>query len=164
MEIRPAQPSEFLAVAAVLGEAAAWLRQTGRELWLAEEVAPAKVAPDVLAGLFYVVAQEEEITAVAKIQFDDPLFWPDVPPNSSLFLHRIAVRRAFAGQGMVGALLAFARQMAVVNGRSYVRLDCDAARPALRRYYERLGFGHHSDRQVGPWWVARYELSVANAE
>ena len=34
-------------------------------------------------------------------------------------------------------------------GFRYLRLDC-VATPRLRAVYERFGFEHHSDRQVGP--------------
>jgi hypothetical protein len=33
-------------------------------------------------------------------------------------------------------------------------------RPRLRAVYERHGFRHHSDRQVGPHFVSRYELPL----
>ena len=41
--------------------------------------------------------------------------------------------------------------------RDVLRLDCDADRVSLRAVYERFGFVYHSDRQVGPYYVARYE-------
>jgi hypothetical protein len=34
------------------------------------------------------------------------------------------------------------------------------SRPWLRAVYERSNFRHHSDRQVGPYFVARYELAL----
>jgi hypothetical protein len=51
-----------------------------------------------------------------------------------------------------GALLAFARDVRC--------LDCEASRPRLRAVYERFGFRHLDDRQVGPYYVSRYTLVV----
>jgi len=48
-------------------------------------------------------------------------------------------------------------------GRTHVRLDCEASRPRLRAVYERFGFHHHSDRQVGPYFVSRYEFVIPPA-
>ena len=45
-------------------------------------------------------------------------------------------------------------------GRDYLRLDCEASRMRLRTVYETFGFRHHSDRQVGPYFVSRYEYEV----
>jgi hypothetical protein len=41
-----------------------------------------------------------------------------------------------------------------------LRLDCEASRPRLRAVYEGFGFRHHSDRQVGPYFVSRYEYAL----
>jgi hypothetical protein len=39
-----------------------------------------------------------------------------------------------------------------------------ASLPKLRAVYERFGFVHHSDRQVGPYFVSRYEYRVTGLE
>ena len=46
------------------------------------------------------------------------------------------------------------------HGRDYLRLDCEASRPKLRAIYEKFGFLHRDDRQVGPYFVSRYEIST----
>jgi GNAT superfamily N-acetyltransferase len=75
-------------------------------------------------------------------------------------VHRLAVRRAFAGQGVSVALLEWTVDRARTLGKRYLRLDCDADRPRLRALYERFGFRLHSYRQVGSYYVARYELQI----
>ena len=40
---------------------------------------------------------------------------------------------------------------------SRITADVDAG---LRAVYEHFGFKHHSDRQVGPYFVSRYEYDV----
>jgi hypothetical protein len=44
--------------------------------------------------------------------------------------------------------------------KQFLRLDCAADRSQLRLVYENFGFQHHSDRQVGSYFVARYEYKV----
>jgi GNAT superfamily N-acetyltransferase len=70
------------------------------------------------------------------------------------------VARRFKGQGVSTALLTWAVEHARALGRRYVRLDCDHSRPKLRELYERFGFQFHSYRQVGPYYVARYEYPL----
>jgi GNAT superfamily N-acetyltransferase len=67
-------------------------------------------------------------------------------------------RRAFKGRGVARALLAWAKAHARAQGRGLLRLDCDANRPKLRALYESCGFRFHSYREVGPYYVSRYEM------
>jgi GNAT superfamily N-acetyltransferase len=147
-------------VAGVLSEAATWLDQRGMSMWRADELLPTHAAGDVDAGLFFIAESEGVAAGVIKFQLTDSLFWPDVSQAESAFVHRLAVRRQFAGGGTSSALLRWAVERARSLGREYLRLDCEASRPRLRAVYERFGFVHHSDRQVGPYFVSRYEYRI----
>jgi GNAT superfamily N-acetyltransferase len=129
-------------------------------MWRADELLPSRIATDVDAGLFMIAECDGETAAVLKFQLEDRLFWPDVTQSESAFVHRFAVRRRFAGLGISSALLSWAVERARSLGRDYLRLDCEASRPKLRAVYERFGFIHPSDRQVGPYFVSRYEYKI----
>ena len=145
---------------AILIDAAAWVEQLdGTTMWVDDELAEGRIASEVDAGLFYVAECDGGIAGVLKFQLDDQLFWPDAT-NNSAFIHRLAVRRNYAGRGVSTALLGWAVDHARSLGRQYLRLDCDAERARLRDVYERFGFRVHSFRQVGSYYVARYELDV----
>jgi GNAT superfamily N-acetyltransferase len=158
--IRQAVPQDADAVFRVLQEAAQWLEQRGMAMWRDDELLPARVAADVEGGLFFIAEREGVAAGVIKFQLEDSLFWPDVAPGQSAFVHRLAVRRQFAGSGMSTALLDWAVERARTLGLEYLRLDCEASRLRLRAVYERFGFRHHSDRQVGPYFVSRYEYGT----
>ena len=163
LTIRQATPADVGAVAGILGEAARWLEQEGMAMWRADELEPALISGDVSAGLFFLGEQAGDPAGVMKFQLDDPVFWPDVPREDSAFVHRLAVRRRYAGTGVSGGLLRWAVARAGVLGRRYLRLDCEASRPRLRAFYQSLGFRYHSDRQAGPYFVSRFEYDVADA-
>jgi hypothetical protein len=57
-------------------------------------------------------------------------------------------------------MLEWAANHAADLGRSYLRLDCEADRKALRTIYEQLGFRLHSHRDVGPYHLSRYEYII----
>jgi GNAT superfamily N-acetyltransferase len=160
ISIRQANPDDAATVSAVLCEAATWLEEAGMRLWRAEELREADIAADVAAGLFFIAESDGVAAGVVRFQLEDQLFWPDVPLGESAYIHRLAIRRQFAGRGISTAILSWAVERARSLSRDRLRLDCDAARPKLRAVYERFGFCHHSDRQVGPYFVARYELEV----
>ena len=115
---------------------------------------------DVASGLFVVAEVNGTAAGTLKYQLHDSLFWPDIRDGQSAFIHRVAVRRDYAGGLVSGALLKWAVDRTRSLGRSYLRLDCDAARPKLRLVYEQFGFRHHSDRRIGRYDVSRYEYAV----
>lgn len=158
--IRQATPRDTETVSSILSEAAEWLAQSGTPMWKGDELAPGRVADDVTNGLFYVAECDGEIAGTIKFQLEDALFWPDVSQAESAYVHRLAVRRRFAGGGVSSAMLRWAVERARALGRRYLRLDCEASRVRLRKVYEQFGFRHHSDRHVGPYFVSRYEFEI----
>src|SRR5262245_9062703 len=160
IQIRQAEAGDVDAVSAVLSEAAVWLEDRGMGLWRASELTPATILKDVSDGLFFLAEHTGQPAGTIKFQLTDSFFWPDVPQNEAAFIHRVAVRRKFSGGTVSFALLSWAAERTQALNRRFLRLDCEAARPKLRAVYERFGFRHHSDRQVGPYFVARYELEV----
>ena len=82
--------------------------------------------------------------------------------NNATYIHRLAVRRRFAG----GEVSTPAFSSGLLSGRvrwADATFALTARHPArgLRPIYERFGFIHHSDRKVGPYFVSRYEYDVA---
>jgi GNAT superfamily N-acetyltransferase len=149
------------AVSAILTEAASWLEERGIPLWSTDDVSVEQLCGDVESGLFVLGEVNGTAAGTLEYQLYDSLFWPDVPDGDSAFVHRLAVRRDYAGGAVSGALLKWAVDRTRTLGRPYLRLDCDASRPKLRVVYERFGFRYHSDRRVGPYHVSRYEYAVS---
>lgn len=158
--VRQAKPQDTQVVADILREAAHWLEQNGTPMWQEGELLPSRIVADVDAGLFFVAECDGELAGTVKFQLEDLLFWPDVSQEQSAFIHRLAVRRRFAGGRVSSALLQWAVLRTRSLGRCFLRLDCEASRLRLRAVYEHFGFRHHSDKQVGPYFVSRYEYDV----
>jgi GNAT superfamily N-acetyltransferase len=162
IQVRQANPEDAGEVASILQEAARWLMESGTPMWKTHELDAGVIAADVGAGLCFLAEVGGERAGTLKFQLEDELFWPEMPAGQACYLHRLAVRRKFAGLGVSSALLGFAVERARSLGRPFLRLDCESHRPRLRSLYERFGFRHHSDRQVGPYHVARYEYPLAS--
>jgi GNAT superfamily N-acetyltransferase len=163
LRIRRAGPTDAGAIEAMLREAAQWVDALGVVMWEEGELDPSHIAAEVEAGQFVVAEIGGDMAGAIRFQLDDPLFWPDLPPGRSAFVHRLVVRRAFKGPGISQALLAWAVNEARTEGRDALRLDCDADRVKLRALYEAFGFRLHSHRQVGPYYVSRYEYLLEGA-
>jgi GNAT superfamily N-acetyltransferase len=164
--IRRATEADLPLVSSVLNEAAAWLAARNAAIWHPDELAAAMLAPDVHAGFYYLALQSgealqaAEAAGVMRLTSEDPLFWPEAAAGEALYVHRLAVRRTFAGATVSQTLLRFAAAEAKRRRCPALRLDCIASRPKLRALYERFGFRFHSERHVGPYHVARYELPL----
>jgi GNAT superfamily N-acetyltransferase len=129
-------------------------------LWRDDELLPERVGSEMHSGLYFLAECDGEAAGTVRFQLEDPAFWSDVSPHDSAFIHRLAVRRRFEGCEVSSALLRWAVGYTRSLGKQYLRLDCEASRLRLRALYERFGFTHHSDRQVGPYFVSRYDYDV----
>lgn len=160
IHIKHAKESDAEVVSSILREAANWLVRRGTPLWKADELTPDKINAEISAGLFWLAEVDGTSAGCVRFQTEDRLFWPDVSPEESAFIHRLAVRRQFAGGAVSGALIEWAKARAVGLGKRYLRLDCEAKSKSLCGVYERAGFRKHSEKQVGPYWVARYDYQL----
>ena len=159
--IRRATSADTDVLREILIEAAGWVRQLdGSDMWVEGELDHQHVQAEAEAGMFIVAQMDGGVVGVIRFQLEDAVFWPDLDTRDSAFVHRLAVRRSHAGRGVANALLQWAADAARALGKRYLRLDCDADRARLRAMYERVGFQRHSYRQVGPYYVARYELAL----
>jgi GNAT superfamily N-acetyltransferase len=160
MSIRQASAADAAVVEEILVEASTWVDALGVVMWEEGELVPARIAAECAAGQFFIAYVDGDPAGVIRFQLEDRLFWPDLPQSESAFVHRLAVRRRYKGQGVSTALLRWAVDQARALGKRHLRLDCDESRPKLRALYEGFGFQLHSFRQVGSYYVARYEYPL----
>jgi GNAT superfamily N-acetyltransferase len=87
---------------------------------------------------------ENEHGIVGTITLDknaDPEFWmPGDSPDEALYIHRMIVRREFAGAEVGSAVIDWASQRAAAAGKRWLRLDAWRTNPRLQRYYAQHGF------------------------
>jgi GNAT superfamily N-acetyltransferase len=158
-ELGFASPHEAREVAGVLQEAARWITTWRSQLWDPELVGEAFVTPIIARGQMLTARTDAGIAAVMILLPEDPRFWPDRPTGEATYLHKLAVRRAFARTGAPEALMDHAASLALAQDRRLLRLDCG---PQLAAFYGRLGFQVVDEIDVnhpeaGPMRVTRME-------
>lgn len=136
------QPDDFLSVLHELGQ---WLVDGGHEMWELKTLTLENLVDEYTRDNCYVMYAEgqdgAEIPAATFIlQWKDPLYYGDVPDNTAGFIHKVAIRRAFAGQNLFQPMLGFCKAECLKRGIHEIQLETDATRPALMRFYERNGF------------------------
>ena len=162
--VRQAVPSDAATVRDMLEEAARWVDALGVVMWDEDELDPGRMVREIVAGQFFIAEIDGDPAGAVRFQLEDQLFWPDLAGDDSAFIHRLVVRRRYKGHGVSTALMQWAVSRATSIGKSYLRLDTDASRPKLRQLYEGFGFQFHSFRQVGPYYVARYQYPLTDRQ
>jgi GNAT superfamily N-acetyltransferase len=160
VNIRPAALTDVPVVAEMLDEATAFVRTMGRDQWQVP-YPQEKLRASVSDGSLYVVHVDGEAAATFTLLLDDPTFWGERPPDA-VYLHKLAVRRAFAGRGLGAQIVTWVGEETARLGRSFLRLDCQRDLPGIRSYYERLGFEHRGELERGTFAWALYERRVAS--
>lgn len=163
--IMQAQPGDEVIAADIACEAHEWLVSRGMPLWSQEAIDLALFRERLEAGELYLAKVAGEPVGTMFMQWDDPLCWPDkLGSGDSVYIHRLAVRRSFAGRGIPQACFEFAKVAALQASRKYLRLDTVADRRRLRAVYEQAGFLLHScievHLKIGDYSIARYEIEL----
>ncbi len=159
IEVVQANPNQVAEVSEILQEVAIWLENKGLKMWEANELAPEDVEKQVKTGMFWLAKIDGEIAGCVRFQTEDLEYWDDVPHTNSAFVHRVAVKRKFAGKGVAIAMLDWAKSHAKSLGKHCLRLNCDQ-RKALCDFYESQGFKFHSEKIRIPYTVNRYEFKL----
>lgn len=159
IQIEQAENEDVETVAAILQEAANWLIENNQKLWQLDELAADQIREQVENGMFWLAKADGEAAGCVRFQLADEEYWGDVPHADSAFVHRLAVKRKFAGKGIAQKLLDWAKIKAAAEGREFLRLDC-INRETLRRVYENYGFAFHSLKERKPYTVARYQFKL----
>jgi GNAT superfamily N-acetyltransferase len=158
VNVRRAHHEDAETVAALLDEASAWVDDLGFSQW------PLPFPRDQIAaaidrGEVYVVeAEDGEVVATVSMLLDDH-YWGERPPDA-FYVHKLAVRRDRAGRGIGTAIVEWANAEAAEAGREFLRLDCLTDNPAIRTYYEDLGFQHRGDIVADSRTLSLYERAV----
>ena len=139
------QPDEFLAIVREVGQ---WLVDTSQTMWNIDTLTAENLMDEHTRGNCYVLYVDDVPAATVILQWKDPLFWPDVPDNTSGFMHKLAIRRSFAGQNLFSTILDFCRDECLRRGIHQLQLETDATRPKLMQFYERHGFTPTYQRDI----------------
>lgn len=157
--VAPAQPADLDTVLAILEEAARWLAGKGIDQWRPGSFPRQSIADAIARGEVILARLGEEAVGTLTLQWSDELFWGAGPPDAG-YLHKLAIRRAFAGQELGRSLLGWTERTVAAAGKQYLRLDCTGENEALCAYYERAGFAPRGERQGRGWRVRLYEKPV----
>jgi GNAT superfamily N-acetyltransferase len=163
-----AEPKDADAISNVLMEAVQWrAAHLRRVLWDTSKLGADVVEQLIARNEFIAVREGDQLVGVMTLQWRDLQFWPDRDDGQAGYLHKIAVRRAWAGRNVPAAMIAWAEQWALDQGRALLRLDCEP-HPKLLAIYAELGFVAIDDFEASErgerFWVKRHEKRLADRQ
>ncbi len=146
IDIGFASAADVADILSIMREGAAWMVAKGCPAWEVSNLTPQMAAPFIERSEFVVARARGEVVGCCTLTRTDPDFWPDDPPGFAAYIHKLAVRRSFAGGWVTQRLVDHGLDLARAWGCQALRLDCH---PILHAVYERLGFTYVDTRNVG---------------
>lgn len=140
-------------------DAAAWLAELGTDQW-AKPFPADHILNSIRQGEVFLAKEHPDKDAAATITLDrdaDPRLWtPDEVVQGALYVHKLAVDRAYAGTGLGTRLLDWAGAQAARQGARWLRLDAWTTNAHLQEYYLAHGFTHvRTNLEVVSGWAAQ---------
>jgi ribosomal protein S18 acetylase RimI-like enzyme len=163
--IRPIQPDEIDHVVAILQEASQWLISRGIAQWNPADFDHATVTRWMSSGVVLAAWREHDAIGTVTIDEQDDGLWTGMP-GAARYIHKLAISRHAAGQGVSRALLRAAEAHVAAQGYPSARLDCWAGNTALRRFYTNAGYTlraivtETTDEET--WECALFEKSLSD--
>jgi GNAT superfamily N-acetyltransferase len=141
MQVVPASFEDIPTYVAFARTAQEWLQARGLRQYVpaAHDEYAACVRSKVEARTLFVVRDRGESIAFFSLEPSPSPWWPP-DETAALYLAGMVAAPAARGRGIGSYIVNWCAAQAAHAGRSYVRLDCHADNPRLRRYYEHHGF------------------------
>jgi hypothetical protein len=98
------------------------------------------IEKDIRNGLLFKLVNENAITGIFSVCYQDALIWRDKERGDAIYLHRIISNRKFATGKLFAIILAWAIEHAQQNELAHVRMDTWAENTKLIDYYKTYGF------------------------
>ena len=121
MEISKTSPDDLGTMRNMWDAAVTFQKDTGNPVWpgFPENL----MLKEIEDGLNYKITSENIILCYFSIAFSDPVIWGEREKGDALYLHRGVTNPAFRGLGLTHFIFEWARVMARLTGRKYIRID-----------------------------------------
>ncbi|MVX67457.1 GNAT family N-acetyltransferase [Clostridium chromiireducens] len=139
--INQADENDILTIEGILLDAVIWMKKNKlQNQWNEDSIKWNYLSKYYQVSDFYINYQNGVPAACIAITDLDLKYWSEIPQGKSLYIHKLAVKREFAGKGISKELIDFAKKLSLKNSINSLRLDCNLQRNELRMLYENEGF------------------------
>ena len=138
--IHKAKIDDIPVIEEILFDVTDYYERTGDPQWRKEDVKWSGLSKIFNIEDFYILTIcNENVGCMAVLDYD-PVFWPNIQKGTSLFIHKLAVKRSFKGNGYGKLMIDFGKELAVTEGINEVRVDFHKRKTKLHSFYRDEGF------------------------
>ena len=150
----------------IMREVARWGRSRGYRVWLDEWLTQQELLSDEVTAENFYVGQVNGIDASCMIlQWSDSEWWPAATMNEAGYIHKLCVRREFAGKGIPKEMINYAKAECRKKGARHLRLDTGWNEEKMKQIYTGLGFDIVKKIELkNGREMALYQLTVDDVE
>ena len=146
----------------ILLDVVQWMKEHGLEnQWNATNVKWSQLSQNYSIDEFYVQYHDGVPVGCMALTDYDGRYWSQFSKGESIYLHKLAVRRSYAGGELSKEVIQFAKDFAQKQGVSALRLECNRKRMKLRELYEKEGFVLVQEIEIPQPGMALYEYKIA---
>lgn len=164
IQVRPAAPHDVDEVIAIVCEVATWLHSKGIDQWWPTDRFERKQpwVERASRGELFLACLSDAPVATLTLQWEDKLMWGERSQDAG-YIHRLAVRRAVAGNGVGRALLRWTEGVIAAKGRPFARLDCWSKNEKLCAYYQSAGYTLVKETKIHGFDTALFEKRLGDS-
>lgn len=108
--------------------------------------------------------QADPPCATFRIAYEDLPRWQDDGSDNALYIYSFAIRNDMHGLGIGAQVLNAVYEMAIQQGKSWLRLDCWARNVRLQRYYVALGFAQCGEVDDAGFALTLFQVQVSSGK
>lgn len=125
----------------IMKEVAFWGRSVGFRVWKDEWLTKEELLTEDNCEENFCIGKVSGFDACCMIlQWQDSEFWADSPKYEAGYIHKLCVKRAYAGKGLSRKMVEYAKKECNKRGAKYLRLDTGWTETKMRELYIGLGF------------------------
>ncbi|SDW60849.1 GNAT family N-acetyltransferase [Paenibacillus sp. CF384] len=155
IQVSQAVAADAPAVMELLVGAATWLKSKGSKQWsaLLNGDDHHNVTGHIDKGELFLFKEGEVLAGIVLLMqvpgdWDHGL-WGKDGHESIVYLHRLAINREYAGQGLGADIVRWAEEGVSFPGKDRIRLDCIANNEKLNAFYVGLGYTYKGTSPSG---------------
>lgn len=147
LTVRKAASNDAEALAKILTQAMKYKLSLGDKTWGTEPYTIQELQDRIIQGHTYIALLDGEIVGTLMFLWEDEMMWGEQPPVAA-YVHQLAVKDGYHGQGIGEKLLNWATKKTTEGGRKLLRIDFPPQNDGLKKYYEKLGFKFVTNREI----------------
>lgn len=144
-------------VHALWTDAYRFMEANGIKQWVPEQVTLEAVTYAFERSEMFLVQCGRDVVGTFFLIRSDPIVWKGDDPPDAAYLHRLAVDRRRAGEGIGRRILESAESYLRERRIARFRLDCAGDNAKLNEFYRGAGFAYRGRTEGNGWSASLYE-------